>query len=68
MVDKTIDNIREARAAADKAEAEVTRLIRVARQLNRSWEDIGRGLGMTRQSAWERYGRQVEAPHRSTSD
>jgi hypothetical protein len=60
MADLTLDMIREARAMADAAEAEVTRAVKAARLLNRSWEDIGRALGVTRQSAWERYGRDTE--------
>ena len=47
----------KANASFDKQEAQVIALIRAK---GYSWEDIGRELGVTRQSAWERYGRQVE--------
>ncbi len=60
MPDVTLDKLRAARAAADRAETKVVRLVREARQLNRSWEDIGRALGVTRQAAWERYGRKTD--------
>lgn len=33
--------------------------VRAARAVGTSWESIGAALGMTRQSAWERYSRDV---------
>ena len=45
------------RVARSKSQAEhiLTQYVRRARQLGASWADIGRALGMTRQSAWERF-------------
>jgi hypothetical protein len=31
-------------------------MVRVARQSGRSWSDIGTALGVSKQSAWERFG------------
>ena len=33
--------------------------VRAARDVGTSWESIGAALGMTRQSAWEQYSRDV---------
>ncbi len=41
---------------ADANEAAQRRLVAEARELGVSWERIGGRLGITRQSAWERFG------------
>ncbi len=46
-----------ANAGFDTQEAQVIALIRAK---GYSWDDIGKALGVTRQSAWEKYVRQVE--------
>ncbi len=61
---------QQVNAEFDKQEAQVIALIRAK---GYSWERIGQELGVTRQSAWERYGHQVEEvlrhadPHPPTS-
>lgn len=44
-------------ALRDTLEAVITEAIEGQRAAGRSWADIGRALGITRQSAHERYGR-----------
>ena len=48
----TIPRVAAARAQADES---LTLLIRRARTLGATWASIGASLGMTRQSAWERF-------------
>jgi hypothetical protein len=57
-----VNNVDEAlaflpRAAAVRAQVEetLTRWVRRARALGATWARIGEALGMTRQSAWERF-------------
>lgn len=50
-----IDAIRRAATARRAAEDQLDEAVAVARRLGRSWTDIGRAAGMTRQSANERW-------------
>lgn len=50
-----IEAIRRAAAARRAADAKLDEAVAVARSLGRSWTDIGRAAGMTRQSANERW-------------
>lgn len=67
MGDRLFDDLLElrrqrARAHADvdeqhdRQEAQVVKMLRE----KYTWEQIGEALGVTRQAAWERYGRKVE--------
>lgn len=38
-----------------KVEAKVGELVRYSRRSGKSWTEIGRGLGVSKQAAWERY-------------
>jgi len=42
-------------AAGAQAESNLARFVRRARELGATWAAIGASLGMTRQSAWERF-------------
>src|ERR1700683_3763566 len=42
-------------AAGAQVESNLTRFVRRARELGATWAAIGASLGMTRQSAWERF-------------
>jgi len=42
-------------AAGAQVEQQLTRWVRMARSRNITWTRIGASLGMTRQSAWERF-------------
>jgi hypothetical protein len=42
-------------AAGAQAESNLFRFVTKARELGATWAAIGRSLGMTRQSAWERF-------------
>jgi ATP-dependent Clp protease ATP-binding subunit ClpX len=46
--------IRHVRQRLDRDEAEIVDLLRAK---GYTWEQIGGALGVTRQSAWEKYGR-----------
>jgi DNA-directed RNA polymerase specialized sigma24 family protein len=71
MPDYPLDDISETRTELARItaqlEAQLRELVAIARGKGYSWEDIGRALGVARQNAWEKYGRQVEEPHRPTS-
>jgi ATP-dependent Clp protease ATP-binding subunit ClpX len=49
--------IRHVRQRLDREEGEIVDLLRVK---GYSWEQIGGALGVTRQSAWEKYGHRGE--------
>jgi hypothetical protein len=42
-------------AAGAQVESNLTRFVKKARELGATWAAIGASLGMTRQSAWERF-------------
>jgi hypothetical protein len=42
-------------AAGAQAESNLSRFVKRARELGATWAAIGTSLGMTRQSAWERF-------------
>lgn len=64
MLDHLFDDLRQLRLDRDRANAEFDRheaeVINLLRSKGYTWDQIGRELGVTRQSAWERYGHQVE--------
>ena len=61
-----LGQIYQARLARDGATIRVNDLVRWAREDGASWEEIAKELGVTRQAAWERYGKGVEDPHPPT--
>ncbi len=52
---RTLGPVAHWNAQVRSATAELERAIAGARSAGQSWEAIGRSLGVTRQSAWERY-------------
>ena len=54
-VGKVLDNLPRIAAAGAQVEATLTGWVRHARSLGATWARIGESLGMTRQSAWERF-------------
>ncbi len=55
---RTIAELAEQR---DHVEHELTAAIRAARHANRSWSEIGAMLGVSKQAAQRKYGRQLSA-------
>lgn len=51
-----LDRVWALRVIAETAERALRQAVPLARQEGASWEDIGRALGTTRQSAHERFG------------
>jgi hypothetical protein len=60
---EALDDIGEVRRVLDQAELEA---VRTARRHGRSWAEIATRLGVTRQSAWERW-RDLDEPARAAS-
>jgi hypothetical protein len=54
-LDSVLEVLPKAAAAGAQVEANLTQLVRRARALGATWARIGEALGMTRQSAWERF-------------
>ena len=54
-VEEALDLLPKMAAAGTQVEANLTALVRRARELGATWAKIGEALGMTRQSAWERF-------------
>ena len=54
-VDGVLTNLPRIAAAGVQVESNLTRYVRRARELGATWAVIGASLGMTRQSAWERF-------------
>jgi hypothetical protein len=53
-----LEDLAELAALADEVNAAVAEVVRGANSTRRwSWTDVGRAMGITRQSAWERWGR-----------
>lgn len=54
-VQKALDLLPKVAQAGAQAEENLTALVRRTRALGSTWARIGEALGMTRQSAWERF-------------
>lgn len=54
-VDQVLENLPRIAAASTQVEQNLTGWVRRARALGATWARIGEALGMTRQSAWERF-------------
>lgn len=54
-VDEVLRNLRLVAAAHAQVEANLAEWVHKARSLGATWARIGEALGMTRQSAWERF-------------
>lgn len=54
-VDEVLANLPRIAAAGAQVEEHLTGWVRRARALGATWARIGEALGMTRQSAWERF-------------
>ena len=54
-LDAVLGSLPRVAQAGNQAEYTLTQYVRKARQLGATWALIGQALGMTRQSAWERF-------------
>lgn len=54
---RALSGLREAHDALRRSELQVQDLVSTARKLGISWQAIGSVLGVSRQAAWERFGR-----------
>lgn len=61
-----LNHLPEVSAVKDQVELSLAAWVAIARERKISWDRIGRALGITRQSAWERF-RNATSPSRSTS-
>jgi len=53
-------DLRRARETLDNAQTAISALVAEARAQGASWQGIGDALGITRQSAWERFGKREQ--------
>ena len=54
-LDDALANLPRMAAASAQVEGNLSQWVRKARELGASWAVVGESLGMTRQSAWERF-------------
>jgi hypothetical protein len=54
-LDGVLASLPRMAAAGAQVESNLTRFVKRARELGATWASIGASLGMTRQSAWERF-------------
>jgi hypothetical protein len=54
-LDQVLESLPRIAAAGAQVERNLTGWVRRARELGATWARIGEALGMTRQSAWERF-------------
>ena len=52
-----LSGLREAHEERERSERLIESLVAAAREYGASWTSIGQVLGVTKQAAWERYGR-----------
>jgi hypothetical protein len=62
-----LNQLYQARLERDTAIIRVNDYVRWAREDGATWEEIAKALGVTRQSASEKYGKGLEEPHWPTS-
>ncbi|AQT79920.1 DUF3887 domain-containing protein [Mycolicibacterium litorale] len=55
-----IELVRAAHEIRDGAEALMAAVVRQARQAGRTWQEIGDALGVSRQAAFQRYGKPID--------
>lgn len=60
-----MEGLREAHQQLQRDEAKVVSLVAAAREHGVPWSSIGDVLGVSKQAAWERYGRTDAHPARS---
>ena len=60
----TLADLRRAREQLDNTQTAISGLVAEARTQGASWAAIGDALGMTKQGAWERFGKREQAEGR----
>lgn len=58
--DDPLEVVRAAREVQDRAEALMAAAVLQAREAGRTWQEIGDVLGVTRQAAFQRYGKPID--------
>ena len=53
-------SLRRARETLDNTQTAISALVAEARTQGATWQGIGDALGITRQSAWERFGKREQ--------
>ncbi len=61
VIDRRTDRIRTIASAMAQQETRLLEAIAEAREAGQSWDAIGRALGISRQAAWQRFDRAVDA-------
>jgi broad specificity phosphatase PhoE len=59
---RPLDALRECRHAATALEKAIWQTVRKARATGHSWTEIGTALGITKQTAWQRFSREMRHP------
>lgn len=57
-----LDALRECRSVATALEKALWQTVHKAREAGHSWADIGASLGITKQTAWERFTGDIRHP------
>lgn len=58
---KELDNVAKALGELQAAQDKLRNRVRQAVAAGASWADVGDALGVTRQAAWERFGKNASA-------
>ncbi|MFC7675772.1 DUF3887 domain-containing protein [Mycolicibacterium sp. GCM10028919] len=58
--DDPLELVRAAHGVQDRAEALMAAAVQQARQAGRTWQEIGEVLGVSRQAAFQRYGKPID--------
>jgi hypothetical protein len=54
-IEAVLASLPQLAAVGTQAENNLSRFVKKAKELGATWADVGTSLGMTRQSAWERF-------------
>jgi hypothetical protein len=64
-LNEAVEARQQLQGETDRIEARITSLVAAGREYGITWQQIGRVLGMSKQAAWEKFGKPDPYPIRS---